>query len=214
MFKPLRITNSRLDRTRRGRPHFEEEQFYEPAYEIPVREKRQNVSNNFDDYGYDPSYADERVTHKETSFEDSQNSSRSYESSQRRRERPAEHRPRESSYKSRPRYEEEKVFVTETYDYQPKSQRRAERVAERRREKIVRATFDARSGTRTFHAQEDAENYYTNDWYSREPEPELRRRSTQKGYRRDRYEDSELGAEEATYDHMAGMFFTNVQVIV
>ena len=172
---------------RTERPSRFESEDYEPAYEIPVREKRRNVSRTFDNYNLSRNmsrtrYTDERIPRKENSFEDLQSSSRSYGSSQRPRERLAE----------------------QAYEYQPKGQRRAEREADRRREKIDRATFDARSGTRTFAAQQEAGNYYNNDWDAPEPEPELRRQSTRTGYRRDRYEDSELGASEATYDPMTG----------
>jgi hypothetical protein len=151
----------------------------------------------------------------ESSFEDhgTESSRRMQEArKRRRRERNSPTKPAipvwEQPHVIHPREDDEVVVVTERYEYQPKKKPEVVAEEERRTQEFVdRAAFYIRPDILEHRAQsqprnfshEEAASYYHEDW-SRD-EPELVRREARGGYRRERYQDSELGDSEAGYDY-------------
>lgn len=166
------------DRRRPIRFEEEYEQYYEPEYTIPIRENVRFVMDHVEDYG--------------------SNSSRARGVS---RTRYANDRfpPKEPSYE-----DSHSSSRSHGSSEQRRREREADREAERRSEKTDRATIHPRNESKKFAAQEEAENYYNSDWNAREPK--LRRRPARTGFRRDAWDDSELGESEVTYDAGTGMF--------
>jgi hypothetical protein len=156
---------------------------------------------------------------KQSSFEDhaTENSKRSVEARQRRRRErnsPASLGiPQwEQPHVIHPRDGDEVIVVTERYEYRPKKKPEVLAEEERRTQEYVdRAAFYVRpdSPERRVQSQpepgyfshEEAAKYYHDDWSRAEPGWEQRYREPQRGYRRERHQDSELGNSEASYNY-------------
>ncbi len=98
-----------------------------------------------------------------------------------------------------PRSHDEVVVVTETFEYHPKKQTNDEE-ERRRQEQIDRATSGSRKA-KQFSAEE-AERYYRDDWSSAWPVEQQTPspvRKPYRGYRRERYSDSDLTESKITY---------------
>lgn len=101
---------------------------------------------------------------------------------------------REESRRPRPT---ERVVIKEIHHT---SRTRPRHEAERRDDTVDRTSLNDRDRTQTFQERHEAAKYYNDDWGT--TKPKLRHTST--GFRRDRYQDSELGPSEASYDKHAG----------
>jgi hypothetical protein len=197
----------------------EREPIYDHVHDanVPLRRKSQKIADRFfvNDReesvdsrrrGFSRGRQENKVPSRMPSFDDeheSLNSSRSFGSSsqQRQRERQTEHivRHRRESQRCQPT---ERVVTRETtYPSRTRSRRR---VAWRCETSSATSSHPL-DRTQTFPAQQDAASYYNDDWESHTTtRPAPRRTST--GFRRDRYQDSELGPSEASYGHREGMF--------
>ena len=156
---------------------------------------------------------------KQSSFEDhaTEDSKRSVEARQRRRrERNSPTSlgipPWEQPHVIHPRDGDEVIVVTERYEYRPKKKLEVLAEEERRTQEYVdRAAFYVHPdspGRRVqsqpepgYFSHEEAAKYYHDDWSRADPGREQRQREPQRGYRRERHHDSELGDSEASYDY-------------
>lgn len=188
----------------------EGEPIYDHVYDagIPLRRKSQKIPSRFVEGDHDGS-SDSRRDFSRVRYEnkvpsrmpslddehDSLDSSRSYGSQQRRqKERHIKNvHHREGSRRPRPT---ERVVVRDTYISRP----RAQHETKRRGESVDRMDFNVRDRTQKFSAAHEAASYYIDDWGNHSAtQPAVRKTS---GFRRDRYQDSELGPSEASYDHI------------
>jgi hypothetical protein len=155
---------------------------------------------------------------KQSSFEDRdiESSKRSVEARQRRRrERNSPTSPSippwEQPHVIHPRDGDEVIVVTERYEYRPKKKPEVAEEERRTQEYVDRAAFYVRPDSLErrgqsqpdpgYFSRDEAAKYYHDDWSRAEPGWEQRQREPQRGYRRERHQDSELGDSEASYDH-------------
>ncbi|KAF4625865.1 hypothetical protein G7Y89_g12297 [Cudoniella acicularis] len=186
----------------------------EDDQKIPVwRTGRKIPIHFFEDDAPEPMAPPRRISYAEPASPRILNTERSFESETMSSTRSRERRRRERRSATQPsapliplpeihpKKDDGLAVVTEKYFYRPKKQLDEERRLEegRRQEYIDRVTMKGRYRTKDFSAEEAA-RYYREDWANGGQGPVAsRKRVDRRGYRRDRYQDSELTDSEASY---------------